>query len=134
MTSDMPRRWLSERAVLEEMERLNDLSMELTQDYKVKAVEAAQAEAEHKRLRAKRILSAKAGGEAGGRRVSQGEAETVAEADDHVADAYLMRLVSAAEADAIKETMRSVRTNQDGMRTAAASHRDQISGPGWSGK
>lgn len=114
------------------MERLNDLSMEMVQDYKRLAVAAAQAEADHKRLRAQRILSAKAGA-GDGRRVPQGEAETVAEADDHVADAYLMRLVSAAEADATKEALRSIRTNQDGLRTAAASHRDQISGPGWGG-
>lgn len=123
------RRWTSEAQVLAEMERLNDLSLEKVQDYARQAVTAAEAEATHKALRAKRVLLAKANGV---RSIS--EAEFTAEADDEVAQAYLERLTSAAIAESIREALRSIRTNQDGLRTAAASHRDQISGPGWSGK
>ena len=120
------RRWVSEETVLLEMERLNDLSLSKVQEYDQAAVKAAEAEALHKALRAKRALLAKANGV---RSIS--EAELTAEADDDVADAYLQRLVTAAQADAIKEALRSIRTNQDGLRTAAASHRAPINGPGW---
>lgn len=125
----MTRRWTTEAAVLSEMERLNDLSLEKVQDYGHQAVQAAEAEAMHKALRAKRVLMAKANGVR-----SIAEAEYTAESDDDVAQAYLERLTTAAIADSTKEALRSIRTNQDGLRTAAASHRDQISGPGWSGK
>lgn len=125
----MSRRWTTEAQVLAEMERLNDLSMEKVREYETLSVKAAEAEATHKALRAKRALVAKAGGV---RSIS--EAEMTAEADETVADAYMERLVLAAQADACREALRSIRQNQDGLRTAAASHRDQISGPGWSGK
>lgn len=120
------RRWVSEETVLLEMERLNDMSLEKAQAYSLQAVKAAEAEAAHKALRAKRALLAKASGVK-----SIGEAELTAEADETVADAYLLRLVTAAQADAIRESLRSIRTNQDGLRTAAASHRSPINGPGW---
>jgi hypothetical protein len=119
------RRWTSEAQVLEEMERLNDLSLQKVAEYESRAVAAAEAEATHKAMRAKRVLLAKASGV---RSIS--EAEYVAEADDDVAQAYLQRLAFAAEADAIKEGLRSIRTNQDGLRTAAASHRSPFVGPG----
>jgi hypothetical protein len=121
-------RWTTEAQVLAEMERLNDLSMEKVAEYQGLAVKAAEAEATHKALRAKRALTAKASGVK-----SVAEAEMTSEADPEVAQAYLDRLVLAAQADACREALRSIRTNQDGLRTAAASHRDQISGPGWSG-
>lgn len=108
------------------MERLNDLSMEKAQEYALTATKAAEAEAAHKALRAKRALLAKANGV---RSIS--EAELTAEADPDVAQAYLERLVSAAQADATREVLRSIRTNQDGLRTAAASHRTPFSGPGY---
>ena len=122
----MSRRWTSEAQVLSEMERLNDLSMEKVAEYQDLAVRAAEAEATHKAKRAKRTLIAKAGGVR-----SLGEAEATAEADDAVAEAYQDRLVLAAQADACREALRSIRTNQDGLRTAAASHRSPISGPGF---
>lgn len=122
------RRWGSEAQVLEEMERLNDLSMEKVAEYQGLAVAAAEAEATHKALRAKRALVART------QVKSVAEAEMTSEADPEVAQAYMDRLVLAAQADACKEALRSIRTNQDGLRTAAASHRDQISGPGWSGQ
>lgn len=134
MTGEAPQRWTSEAQVLHELETLNDLSMSLTHQYRKEAREAAEAEAAHKALRAKRILLAKARVGPSGKHMAMNEAEVVAEADDEIADAYQARLVTAALADATKESMRSVRTNQDSLRTAAASHRDQIAGPGWSGK
>jgi hypothetical protein len=121
-----PKRWTSEQAVLEELERLGDLSLEYVAAYQGAATLAAEAEATHKALRAKRVLLAKANGVK-----SIAEAEYVAEADEDVADAYMGRLTSAAQADALREAMRSVRTNQDGLRTAAASHRGPVVGPGY---
>lgn len=121
----MTRRWTSEAQVLEEMERLNDLSMDKARDFAGLAVEAATAEAAHKTLRAKRILAAQAGGVK-----SISGAEAVADADDAVGQALLERLVSNAHAEACREALRSIRTNQDGLRTAAASHRTPFSGPG----
>lgn len=120
------RRWTSEAQVLEEMERLNDLSMDRARDYAGLAVEAAEAEAAHKTLRAKRILQAQANGVK-----SISGAEATADADDAVGQALLERLVSSAQADACREALRSIRTNQDGLRTAAASHRTPFSGPGY---
>jgi hypothetical protein len=120
------RRWTTEGQVLSEMERLNDLSMQKVDEYGQVAMAAAEAEAMHKAMRAKRILLAQASGVK-----SVAAAEYTAEADDDVAGAYMDRLTSAAHADAIREALRSIRTNQDGLRTAAASHRSPISGPGF---
>lgn len=112
------RRFSTEGEVLGELERLHFLSLEKVQDYESRAVAAAEAEATHKAMRAKRVLLAKANGVR-----SIAEAEYTAEADDDVAQAYLQRLAFAAEADAIREAMRSIRTNQEALRTMAASHR-----------
>lgn len=120
----MARRWVSEEAVLEEMERLNGLSLQKVGEYQTNAIKAAEAEAAHKALRAKRVLMAKANGVR-----SIAEAEYTAEADETVAQAYLERLTSAAQAEAVREALRSIRTNQDGLRTAAASHRQPVTGP-----
>ena len=120
------RRWTSEETVLLEMERLNDLSLQKVQEYQVAAVRAAEAEATHKALRAKRVLLAQANGTK-----AVAAAEYVAEADEEVAQAYLERLTTNAVADTIREALRSIRTNQDGLRTAAASHRQPIQGPGY---
>lgn len=106
--------------MLTEMERLADLSDDTVAAYKAQAVEAAEAEALHKSLRARRILRAQAM-QTG--RTSIAAAEVVAEADGDVADAYQDRLVKAAVADATREALRTIRTNQDALRTAAASHR-----------
>lgn len=124
--SEARRRWTTEQQVLTEMEALNDLSMETVQAYTAAAQESAMAEVTHKSMRAKTILRHKASGP----RVSMSEAEVYAEADDDVAAAYLQRLAAFAHADALKEKLRSIRNNQDGLRTAAASHRTPFSGPG----
>lgn len=119
-----PRRWTSEVEVLGELERLNEMSMDLAHHYTQQATEAAEAEATHKALRAKRVLIAKANGVK-----SITEAEYTAEADDEVAQAYLERLTSAAVADSSRESLRSIRTNQEALRTAIASLRGPFSGP-----
>lgn len=112
------RRFSTEGEVLAELERLHFLSLEKVQEYETMAVTAAEAEATHKAMRAKRVLLAKANGVR-----SIAEAEYTAEADDDVAQAYLQRLGSAASAEAIREGLRSIRTNQEALRTMAASHR-----------
>lgn len=122
------RRWVNEQTVLAELERLSDLSMDRAREFSEQAVAAASAEAEHKRLRARRILLARAEGEK-----SVAGAEVVAEADEVVSNAYHDRLVTAAVADATRESMRSIRENQNALRTAAASARDGVTGPGYQG-
>lgn len=99
------------------------MSMARAQAYETRAVQAAQAEATHKALRAQRVLLAKANGVR-----SIAEAEYTSEADAEVAQAYLERLTLAAQADADKEAMRSIRTNQEALRTMAASHRPAAMG------
>lgn len=117
---DQPRRrrFATEGEVLDELERLHFIALEEARAYTGTAVQAAEAEAHHKALRAKRVLIAKATGTK-----SIAEAEYQAEADSEVAEAYLRRLVTAAEADAHRESMRTIRTNQEALRTMAASHR-----------
>jgi hypothetical protein len=118
MTGRGGRRFSTEAEVLGELERLHFLSLEKVQEYETMAVTAAEAEATHKAMRAKRTLMAKANGV---RSIS--EAELTAEADPDVSQAYLQRLTSAALADSCREAMRSIRTNQEALRTMAASHR-----------
>ena len=119
-------RWTSEEAILAELERLNDASEQLAREYADLAQQAAEAEATHKSLRAQRALSARVRGER-----SATAAEAVADADVDVSEALLARLVTAAQADATKESLRTCRTNQDGLRTAVASHRAMFAGPGY---
>lgn len=117
------RRFSSEQEVLDELERLHFLSLSKAQDYEREAVFAAEAEATHKALRARRVLLAKAKGVR-----SIAEAEYTAEADDDVAQAYLQRLTGSAIAEATRESLRSIRTNQEALRTMAASHRPAAMG------
>lgn len=119
---------MSEDAVLAEMERLNDQSMEVAHDLAILLPERAAAEVAHKTARAKRILTAKHQGVRG-----INEAEYIAEADDAVAALWLERLGKDAQVEALRELLRTIRTNQDGLRTAAASARDGVTGPGWKG-
>lgn len=129
-TGEVRRRWVNEDQVLAELEALNDTSMALVGDYAAHAKAAAEAEVAHKVARAKRVLKAKATKSgATGRNMPTNEAELVAEADDEVAALHLTRLTTAAVADATREALRSVRANQDTLRTAAASHRNQVVGP-----
>lgn len=128
MSGHLPRKWVSEDAVLAEMERLNNMSMDLVSDFTIAAPERAAAEAAHKLARAKRILLARHNGVK-----SMAEAEVIAEADDTVSAAYAERLNKDALVESIREALRSVRVNQDALRTAAASARDGVTGPGWRG-
>ena len=114
------RRFITEEQVLAELERLHFLAMEKVQEYETMAVAAAENEATHKAMRAKRALLAKANGVK-----SIAEAEMTAEADDDVAQAYLQRLTLTAQADACREALRSIRTNQEALRTMAASNRPE---------
>lgn len=134
MTGRTQRRWVNEREVLGELERLSDASMEKAADYAIAAQEAAMAEATHKRERAKAALRAQVAMRANGERVSAAQADLVVEADDEISSLFLERLATAAHVDSLKESMRSIRTNQEALRTAAASARDGVVGPGWSGK
>lgn len=67
---------------------------------------AADAEATHKRERAKAVLAAKA---TTTERMSHAEAETRAEADDRIAELYRERLITAARAEAARERLRQLR-------------------------
>lgn len=119
-------RWTNEQAVLAELERLNDESMSQAQAYHNLATDAAEKEAAHKALRAKRALLAKANGP----RVSVQVAEWEAEADPEVAQAYVERLTSSAVSDACRESLRTIRENQNALRTAIASLRTPYAAPG----
>lgn len=88
------------------------------QRYGEEAYAAAEAEAHHKKLRAQRILRAKAEG-AG----AVSLCETIAEADDAVADAYLARLTTAAVADASKQRIVSLREKIGAQRSWLADQR-----------
>lgn len=88
--------------------------------YHDQAVAAAEAEAEHKKWRAKRFLEAMHSGEA----KSAAMAENVAEADDKIADLYSTRLISAAVAEATKQKVYSLREAIGMERTHLANQRE----------
>lgn len=134
MTGEHRRRWINEQQVLAELERLSDLSMDVVADYGRVAEAAARAEAAYKRDRAKAVLRHKATPSQTGGKTSVAEAELAADADSDVAGKYLDRLLAAAKSDSLKESMRSIRANQEALRTAAASARDGVAGPGWQGR
>jgi predicted chitinase len=88
--------------------------------YRQEAVAAAQAEADHKRERAKRFLQALHEKEA----KSAVMAENIAEADDTVADLYSRRLIAAAIADATKQKLMSLREAVATERTQTVTERE----------
>lgn len=104
-------------------------------DYRQIALDAAAAEAQHKASRAKAILAFKASSEPGKPRISQAEAETRAEADDHVADLYMTRLTTAALVDAHRQKLFQMKTMTEVARTVVASDRvaDQMHAGGMTG-
>lgn len=122
------RRWVSEDAVLAEMERLNAMSEGLVQAFTIAAPARAAAEAAHKTARAQRILLARHNGVR-----TMAEADAISEADPEVATLYADRLNQDAVVESLREALRSLRTNQDALRTLAASARDGVTGPGWRG-
>jgi hypothetical protein len=125
--SEARKRWTDEQTILSELERLNDESESKAREYAHAAQAAAEAEAVHKSLRAQTLLHARARQA----KPSAVEAEAYADADPEVADAYLKRLTATAVADAIKQALLTIRTNQDSLRTAVASHRQMFQGPGY---
>jgi hypothetical protein len=92
-------------------------------EYKALALEAAASEAEHKAARAKAVLRFKAKVEQGKQRMSQAEAESMAEADDTVADLYMARLTSAALAEAHKQKLFQLKSMVEVAWTVVASER-----------
>jgi superfamily II DNA or RNA helicase len=88
--------------------------------YHDQAIEAAKAEAEHKRVRAKRFLRALHDEEA----KSAAMADNVAEADDMVADLYSKRLIAAAIADSTKQKILSLREEIGMARSQMANERE----------
>lgn len=96
------------------------------QEYDVKAssadevyTAAAEADANHKYAHARAVLQFKESGE----RMSQGEAETRADADDDVARLYREKVVTRAKADALKAKLTQLREKQANCRTAAVDER-----------
>lgn len=89
-------------------------------EYRGVLVAAAEAEAEHKAARARAILAAMADGE----RVSHAKAETVAEADEAIADLYTKRLTTAAIAEAHRAQLHQLREQVANGRTFVASARE----------
>ena len=87
--------------------------------YREQADAAAECEAEHKKWRAKRFLTAMHEGQA----KSAAMAENIAEADDRVSDLYSKRLIAAAVADSTKHKLMSLRTEIEWERTCAANRR-----------
>jgi len=109
--------------VTEPLEHLGNVSRQYqlkAHEYRGILVAAAKAEAAHKSARAQAILRARADGE----RVSHATAETMAEADDHIARLYLNRLVTAAEAEAHKAQLQQLREQVANGRTFVASARE----------
>lgn len=80
---------------------------------------AANADATHKHQHAKTVLIFKESGE----RMSQGEAETRADADDRIAELYRDKVVSKAKAEALKAKLIQMREQQANGRTAVVDER-----------
>lgn len=102
------------------MNRLTDQIATVVALYRTEAVAAAEAEAEHKRARAKRFLKAMHDGEA----KSAAMAENIAEADDEVADLLSRRLIAAAIAASTKEKLMSLREEIATARSEAVTQRE----------
>jgi hypothetical protein len=89
---------------------------------------AAEAEAVHRQERAKAVIWHKSQGE----KLSQAEAETRADADDHVAELFKTRLVTAAAAEAAKQKLGQLKEQVAVGRSFAAAERysDELHGKG----
>jgi hypothetical protein len=106
----------------ESLRRLGDVS----RAYDLKAdtadevyTAAAEADATHKHAHAKAVLEFKESGE----RMSQGEAEARADADDHIAGLYRDKVVTKAKAEALKAKLVQMREQQANGRTAVVDER-----------
>ena len=81
---------------------------------------AAEAEAEHKRLRARAVTKEKHTDP----KAPLSLCEALAEADEQVAEAYRLRLVTASQVDAMKGKLAWFRAAADGKRSEVASERE----------
>lgn len=81
---------------------------------------AANAEADHRRERARAIIWHKSQGE----KLSQAEAETRADADDNVSELFRARLVTAAAAEAAKQKLAQLREQVAVGRSFSAAERE----------
>lgn len=102
---------------------MNDLFVEwnnVTKQYKNELIAAATAEADHKRERARFIVSARAADP----KLSAAQAETQAEADDTISELYLERLGNAALAEATKHRLFMLRSNADALRSERVDERE----------
>lgn len=100
-------------------------------EYRAVAVAAAEAEAAHRSEKAKAVLKYRALDDVR----SHAEAEARADADDHIADLYRQRLVTAAVADSHKAKLAQLREQVATGRTRVTSERevDRIHAGGMSG-
>lgn len=89
--------------------------------YRDELADKAQADADYRRERAKRILRARADGEAS----SAAQAETVADADDTIADLRLRYLITEGIAASTKEKLASLRERIGWGRSLYATQREQ---------
>lgn len=111
----------------------------VSRDYQIKAdtadeiyTAAAEADAAHKHAHAKAVLQFKESGE----RMSQGEAETRADADDGVAELYRDKVVTKAKAEALKAKLTQLREQNANGRTAVVDERgvDDLHARGYGGQ
>lgn len=104
-------------------QEMNNLFVEwdrTSKQYKNELVSAAAAEADHKRERAKFIVSARSENP----KLSAAQAETMAEADDDISELYLERLGSAALAEATKHRLFMLRAKSDALRSEKVDERE----------
>lgn len=102
---------------------MNDLFVEwnnVTKQYKQELIAAATAEADHKRDRARFIVAARVENP----KLSAAQAETEAEADDAISEAYLERLGNAALAEATKHRLFMLRSKADALRSEKVDERE----------
>lgn len=102
---------------------MNELFVEwnqVTKQYKQELIAAATAESDHKRERARFIVAARASDP----KLSAAQAETQAEADDHISELYLERLGNAALAEATKHRLFMLRSNADALRSERVDERE----------
>lgn len=121
--ADGATRHLTPVQVEAEILRLSQYLEEQTHTYADLATKAGTDEATYKALAAKMRLAAMMTPMPDGRKATATWAADVADANDDVAQAYLDRRISEAEADACREAMRTTRTQLDALRTIAANQR-----------
>lgn len=103
--------------------KINGLFVEwdnVTKQYQKELANAAHAEVEHKREKARFIVRARAEDP----KLSATQAEMEADADDEIADLYLARLGTAAMAEATKHRLFMLRAKSDALRSEKVDERE----------